>query len=212
MPVWDSNQLDDVKSNIDAKDHLLGRLASIVAKQLLEGNHIACVRTEALCQSGKFIRNKFKFAIFLGKRRSSNPTKGHIHHRSPARIFFRAVRGMIAHKTPRGKAALARLKVMEGIPYPYDQQQRMVVPSALRVLRLKPGRKWTDIGRLASEMGWKYGETVKKLEDKRRAGGVKHLERLKRFRTYRAKAADAGKAAITGEQNNALLAVRVGHV
>jgi hypothetical protein len=36
---------------------------------------------------------------------------------------------------------------MEGIPYPYDQQQRMVVPSALRVLRLKPGRKWTDIGR-----------------------------------------------------------------
>jgi hypothetical protein len=36
---------------------------------------------------------------------------------------------------------------MEGIPFPYDQQQRVVVPSALRVLRLKPGRKWTDIGR-----------------------------------------------------------------
>jgi hypothetical protein len=68
------------------------------------------------------------------------------------------------------------------------------------------------IGRLASEMGWKYGETVQKLEAKRRAGGVKHLERLKRFRTYRAKAADAGKAAITADQNNALLAVRVGHV
>lgn len=46
---------------IDAKDHLLGRLASIVAKQLLEGRHIACVRTEGLCQSGKFIRNKCMF-------------------------------------------------------------------------------------------------------------------------------------------------------
>lgn len=88
-----------------------------------------------------------KFAIFLARRRSANPRKGHHHHRSPARIFFRAVRGMIPHKTDRGARALGRLKVLEGIPYPYDVQQRVVVPSALRVLRLKPGRKWTDIGR-----------------------------------------------------------------
>lgn len=32
-------------------------------------------------------------------------------------------------------------QVFEGIPPPYDKQKRMVVPSALRVLRLKPGRK-----------------------------------------------------------------------
>ncbi len=37
---------------IDGKGHLLGRLASIVAKQLLEGKKIAVVRTEAIVISG----------------------------------------------------------------------------------------------------------------------------------------------------------------
>lgn len=49
--------------------------------------------------------------------------------------------GMLPHKTFRGKEALDRLKVFEGIPPPYDKQKRMVVPSALKVLRLKPRRK-----------------------------------------------------------------------
>lgn len=48
---------------------------------------------------------------------------------------------MLPHKLHRGKEALGRLKVFEGIPPPYDKQKRMVVPSALRVLRLKSRRK-----------------------------------------------------------------------
>ena len=39
---------------------------------------------------------------------------------------------MIPHKTKRGEAALARLKVYEGIPPPYDKTKRMVVPDALK--------------------------------------------------------------------------------
>lgn len=39
---------------------------------------------------------------------------------------------MIPHKTKRGEAALARLKVYEGIPPPYDKIKRMVVPDALK--------------------------------------------------------------------------------
>ena len=49
--------------------------------------------------------------------------------------------GMVPHKITRGKEALARLKVFEGIPPPYDKQKRQVVPSALKVLRLNPSRK-----------------------------------------------------------------------
>jgi large subunit ribosomal protein L13Ae len=48
---------------------------------------------------------------------------------------------MVPHKITRGKEALARLKVFEGIPPPYDKQKRQVVPSALKVLRLNPSRK-----------------------------------------------------------------------
>ena len=43
---------------IDGKGHLLGRLASIVAKQLLSGQKIVVVRTEALNISGEFFRSK----------------------------------------------------------------------------------------------------------------------------------------------------------
>lgn len=48
---------------------------------------------------------------------------------------------MLPHKTKRGQAALERLKVFDGIPPPYDKKKRMVVPAALKVVRLKPTRK-----------------------------------------------------------------------
>lgn len=43
---------------VDGKGHLLGRLASTVAKQLLEGQKIVVVRCEALNISGEFFRAK----------------------------------------------------------------------------------------------------------------------------------------------------------
>ena len=64
---------------------------------------------------------------------------------------------------------LNRPKVFDGIPAPYDKQKRMVVPSTIRVLKLKPGRKFCYIGRLFSETGWKYGGIIKSLEEKRKA-------------------------------------------
>ena len=69
---------------------------------------------------------------------------------------------MIPHKTPRGAAAMERLKTFEGIPPPYDHKKRMVVPQALRVLRLKPGRKYCTLGRLGHEFGWKYRDVVER--------------------------------------------------
>lgn len=43
---------------IDGKGHLLGRLASTVAKQLLNGQHITIVRCEEINMTGPFFRNK----------------------------------------------------------------------------------------------------------------------------------------------------------
>lgn len=85
---------------------------------------------------------------------------GPFHFRAPSRIFYKAVRGMIPHKTARGAAAMERLKVFEGVPPPYDKKKRVVVPQALRILRLKPGRKYCTVGRLSHEVGWKYQDVV----------------------------------------------------
>lgn len=164
---------------IDGKGHLLGRLASIVAKQILNGQRVTVVRAEEFNISGEFFRNKLKYLAYLRKSTRYNPNKGPYHFRAPSKIFVKAVRGMIAHKTPRGKQALARLQVFEGVPPPYDKKKRVVVPQALRVLRLEPGRKYTTVGRLSHEMGWRYQDVVARLEDRRKAkGAAYHAKKL----------------------------------
>merc|ERR1712232_1039917 len=122
---------------IDARGHLVGRLASKVAKEILRGQKVVVVRCEQLVLSGSLFRNKLNFHEFLRKACNTNPRRQFKHFRSPSRMFWRSLRGMTPHKTSRGKAALQRLKVFEGIPYPYDQRKRMVVPEALKVTRIK---------------------------------------------------------------------------
>lgn len=56
------------------------------------------------------------------------------------------------HKTPRGAAALKRLELYEGVPPAQDKVKKMVVPAALRVLRLKPGRKVSHADTAISEL------------------------------------------------------------
>ncbi|XDV43197.1 hypothetical protein PO909_011716 [Leuciscus waleckii] len=106
---------------LDGRGHLLGRLAAIVAKQVLLGHKIVVVRCEGINISGNFYRNKLKYLAFLRKRMNTNPSRGPYHFRAPSRIFWRTVRGMLPHKTKRGQAALDRLKVFDGIPPPYDK-------------------------------------------------------------------------------------------
>ncbi|KAJ5084512.1 hypothetical protein NUU61_009091 [Penicillium alfredii] len=174
---------------IDGKGHLLGRLASTVAKQLLNGQKIVVVRCEALNISGEFFRAKLKYHAYLRKMTRFNPTRGGpFHFRAPSRIFYKAVRGMIPHKTARGAAAMERLKVFEGVPPPYDRKKRVVVPQALRVLRLRPGRKYCTVGRLSHEVGWKYQDVVARLEERRKVKSKAYYERKKAARRNLAKA------------------------
>jgi len=152
---------------IDGKGHLIGRLASVLAKELLNGQKVVVVRCEEIQISGSLFRNQLIFSKFLQHRGNTNPKRGPIHYRSPARILWRTIRGMMPHKKERGQHALERLKVFEGIPHPYDRMKRVVVPSALRILRLKPGRKYCRLGDLASSVGWAHNGLIKKLETKR---------------------------------------------
>ena len=174
---------------IDGKDHLLGRLASVVAKQLLLGQRVVVVRTEKIMISGSMFRNMYRLRGFMGKTRSANPSRGHIHYHNPARIFWRTVRGMTPHKTARGAAALGRLKTFEGVPHPYDEKKRMLVPEALKVLRVKNFRKVTVLGDLAERFGWTRKVIVDKLEEKRKERSGKHYQTtLKRVESAKKKA------------------------
>ena len=100
----------------------------------------------------------------------------------------RVVRGMLPRKTARGKQALLKLKVVEGIPAPFDKMKRQVVPSALRALRLMPGRKYTNLGELAHLVGWKYRDLINKLEEKRKTESNSFFLQKRQAKKLQAKA------------------------
>merc|ERR1712198_285662 len=152
---------------IDGRGHLFGRLAALVAKTALTGQRVVVVRCEDINMSGSFYRNKLKYLEFLRKRCNVNPKRGPFHHRAPSKVFQRIVRGMLPHKI-----------------------KRMVVPDALKALRLKPGRKHCKLGRLSHEVGWKYQGVVATLETKRKAKSAVYYKTKMANRKLRVTAAD----------------------
>merc|ERR1719460_2317395 len=125
-------------------------------------------RCEEINMSGAIWRNKLKYAAFKRKRQAACKHHGHYHFRAPSKILFRTVRGMVPHKTTRGAIAMDRLKSFDGIPHPYDEKKRVVVPAALKALRLKTHRKFTRLGDLSKEFGWKSSAVLSRLEEKRK--------------------------------------------
>ena len=101
---------------IDASNAILGRLASIVAKRLLNGEKIAIVNAEKAVISGKFDSILEKYKEWLKIRTHTNPKKGPFHYRRPDKLVKRTIRGMLPWKNPRGKQAYKRLRVYIGVP------------------------------------------------------------------------------------------------
>merc|ERR1712196_630986 len=136
---------------------------------------------------------------------NTNPTKGPIHYRAPGRILWRAIRGMIPHKTARGAAAMERLKSFEGVPPPFDKLKRVVVPEALKVIRLKPGRNNCRLGDLATQVGWRHDALVQKLETKRKASSSAFYRKKKAVAKLTKKAEETVKATPAIKALNPLL-------
>merc|ERR1712127_325950 len=173
---------------VDCRNHMMGRLASVVAKEILNGQKIVLVRTEEITISGSLFRNKLRMDHTLVKRTLPNPTKGPHHYRTPARMIWRVIRGMIPHKTKRGAAALERLTVFEGIPHPFDKMKRQIMPCALKNLKVRPGRKTCRLGDLADSIGWRHQELLNRLENKRKVKGTAYHQTKTELNKLKAKA------------------------
>jgi large subunit ribosomal protein L13 len=94
----------------------LGRLASNVAKQLINGNSVVIVNVEKMVVSGSRASVLSKYARWMGLRTFKNPEDvGPKQHRTPDRLIHYAVKDMLP-KSPTGKTALKRLKVYMGVP------------------------------------------------------------------------------------------------
>jgi len=111
----------------DAENQILGRLASVIAKQLLKGEKVFVVNSEKAVLSGK-PRSKIEF--YLKRRRSGDPFHGSFFPRQPDKIFGRTVRGMVPWHKPKGRKAYKNLKVFIGLPEEFKNKKLEKVKNA----------------------------------------------------------------------------------
>ncbi|MFB0543338.1 MAG: 50S ribosomal protein L13 [Candidatus Bathyarchaeia archaeon] len=133
---------------IDADGLVLGRMASIVAKRLLNGERIIVVNAEDAIISGNrknIIKERKEFLEVGGARR------GPIHWRRPDRFVRRTIRGMLPYRKPRGKEAFKRLRVYIGVPRGLEGRERETLEDA-HVSRLRG--KFVTVGAVAESIGW----------------------------------------------------------
>jgi large subunit ribosomal protein L13 len=104
---------------VDGKDKVLGRVASQVAKMLLNGNRVVLLNAERLFVSGHVtdLMQNYKHRIELKDK--SNPNHSPYWSRRPDLFVKRTIRGMLPYKKPRGKSAFKLLRVYTGVPEEY---------------------------------------------------------------------------------------------
>ena len=137
---------------VNADGLILGRMASAVAKKLLNGEKVIIVNAEKAVISGK---KKSKVAEAKEFLEVGAPRRGPFHYRRPDRILRKTVRGMLPFKQPKGKNALKKLKVFIRIPEDLKDQQMVTLEEA-KAAKLK-GPYFT-LAELAKEIGWNEGE------------------------------------------------------
>ncbi len=109
---------------VDAKNCVLGRVASIVAERLLKGEKIVIINAEQAIINGskETIVKAYKRRINLHAK--GNPEKGPKFAKRRADMLFRqAVKGMLPQKTKRAKEALKNCQVFIGVPSEFREKE-----------------------------------------------------------------------------------------
>ncbi|MEM0340889.1 MAG: 50S ribosomal protein L13 [Acidilobaceae archaeon] len=140
---------------IDGTNMILGRLASLVAKRLLEGNKVYVVNVDKIVVSGK------KTMVIDSYKRTVLGVRSHYSHkwrpkrpRSPTTLFKKTVWGMLP-KNMRGIRALKRLKAYIGVPEELKNKNFMRFSEA-DSSRLSMPPKVT-LALIAKALGWRGG-------------------------------------------------------
>ncbi|MFC4246313.1 50S ribosomal protein L13 [Natribaculum luteum] len=98
---------------VDARDCILGRVASQVAERALEGERIAVVNAEDAVITG----DKEDVFETYRKRLQLGSDSGPYYPKRPDTIFKRSIRGMLPYKKQRGREAFENVRVYVGNPY-----------------------------------------------------------------------------------------------
>ena len=134
---------------IDASECIMGRLASSVAKTLLEGEEVHVINAENAVISGS---KEMVFGEYISKRNLNHPRKGPYYPRMPHMMLKRAVRGMIPYQKPKGREAFKRLKVDVGMPISLKKEKIETIENA----KMNDSTKYIRLGDVSKNLGAKF--------------------------------------------------------
>ncbi|MFC7142362.1 50S ribosomal protein L13 [Halosimplex aquaticum] len=101
---------------VDARDCILGRVASQVAERALDGERVAVVNAERAVITG----SEDDVIGTFETRRQLGSDRGPAYPKRPDGIMKRSIRGMVPYKTTRGREAFENVRVYMGNPYDED--------------------------------------------------------------------------------------------
>ena len=133
---------------VDARDCIVGRVASQVAQRALDGERVAVVNAERAIITGseEDVMSVYRQRDAVGSDRGPNYPK------RPDRIFKRAVRGMVPYEKTRGREALGRVRVYVGDPYEDDSSVDADVLEDTSLDRLS-NIKFVSLGDVSENLG-----------------------------------------------------------
>ena len=129
---------------VDARDCIMGRVASNVAQRALDGERVAVVNAEQAVITG----NEEDTMEVYEKRRDIGSDRGPYYPKRPDRIFKRSIRGMVPYKTTRGREAFENVRVYVGNPY--DEDGEILEGTSLDRLS---NIKFTTLGDISEGLG-----------------------------------------------------------
>lgn len=135
---------------IDGEGHVLGRLASVISKSLLNGEEVVVLNAEKIMITGNKDWAYAKYKQRVDRASISNPRDlGPKYPRRPDDIFRRTVRGMLPFKKAKGRTAYKGLKAFVGVPAEYEGAEIVNVPEA----ELRDLKKGIELGEVSKLLG-----------------------------------------------------------
>ena len=133
---------------IDGRNAVLGRLGSVVAQRIMDGEEIVVVNAESIIVTGE---RDMVFADYKARvdRGDTTKRKGPFYPRRADLLFKRSVRGMIPWTSTSGREAYRRLHVFVGTPKQFADAETEKVEDAMK----KISGKYTTLGAISKFLG-----------------------------------------------------------
>jgi len=135
---------------IDAENLIIGRMATVVAKQLLQGGKIDLINVEKAVITGK---PKEIIERYKERFKRGHALDGPFFPRHPEKMVKRTIRGMLPYKQEKGKKAFKNVKCYIGIPKEFEGKKAETIEKA-NVKNIKK-TKYLTIKEISKQLGWK---------------------------------------------------------